>query len=277
MGEEIHYLNGKWVKEEDCKISVFDLTVLRGYGVFDFLRTYQRKPFLLEDHIERLFKSAETLGITIPKEKKELEEMVLEGIRRSTFSDIYIKLIVTGGVSADGISKGNPSIVGLFLKSGSYPESCISEGIALRLLSFERPLPHAKSLNYMTAVVALQDAKKIGASDVLYVSYDNHILEGTTNNFFAVIDNKIYTTDDMILFGITRKFILKLLKELGIEVIIGHINKNQISNFQEAFITSTTREIHPVVKIDDAIIGKGVPGETTKKIMNAFSTAKILF
>eukprot|EP01114_Cavostelium_apophysatum_P007123 TRINITY_DN1886_c0_g1_i1.p1 TRINITY_DN1886_c0_g1~~TRINITY_DN1886_c0_g1_i1.p1 ORF type:complete len:275 (-),score=71.10 TRINITY_DN1886_c0_g1_i1:33-857(-) len=273
---EPHYQDGKWVKEEDAKISVFDITVLRGFGVFDFLRTYNKKPFLLDDHIDRLFASADEVGVTIPRTKSELVEIVNEGVRRSTFDELYIKLIVTGGVSPDGISPGTPSLICLFLKAGTWSPDCINKGIVLKSVEFERYIPRSKSLNYMTAVVSMQKAKKEGASDVLYIGYDGSILEGTTFNFFAVMGNKLYTSEDDILYGCTRKIILKLAKELGVEVVVGPINKDQMSKFDEAFISSTTREIHPVVKIDDATIGNGTPGETTKKILAAFNTAKNL-
>eukprot|EP01117_Protostelium_nocturnum_P003223 TRINITY_DN1417_c0_g1_i1.p1 TRINITY_DN1417_c0_g1~~TRINITY_DN1417_c0_g1_i1.p1 ORF type:complete len:279 (-),score=111.78 TRINITY_DN1417_c0_g1_i1:47-883(-) len=270
--ELIHYLDGKWVKEEDCKISVFDITVLRGYGVFDFLKTYNKKPFLLDEHIDRLYASAAQLYLNVNLEREKLIEMVHEGIKRSPHDELYIKLVVTGGIAADGITPSQGSLVGLFLKAGTWPETSKSQGIAVRTINFERNIPLAKSLNYMQAVLSLQEAKKKGASDVVYLNKDGQILEGTTCNFFAVKEGKLYTTDADILYGITRTWILKLAKEMGIEVVLGTLHRDQIKEFDEVFISSTTREIHPVVKVDEEVVGKGVPGKITLDLIKAFDT-----
>eukprot|EP01119_Soliformovum_irregulare_P004221 TRINITY_DN15226_c0_g1_i1.p1 TRINITY_DN15226_c0_g1~~TRINITY_DN15226_c0_g1_i1.p1 ORF type:complete len:280 (-),score=93.42 TRINITY_DN15226_c0_g1_i1:40-879(-) len=272
--QEIHYLDGKWVREEDCKISVFDITVLRGFGVFDFLRTYNKKPFLLDEHLDRLFNSAKEVGLTIPLTRNEIADMVHEGIKRSSFDEIYVKIIVTGGVSADAITPGKPSIIGLFVKAGTYPPECKTDGISVSTVQYERNLPKAKSLNYMQAVISIAEAKKKGSNDVLYISYDGEILEGTTVNFFAVKNGKLLTTDDGVLYGITRNFILKIAKEMGLEVVLTPLKMEQIKEFDEAFISSTTKEIFPVVRIDDQVIASGHPGPITTSLMNAFESAK---
>jgi len=269
---QLHYMDGKWISEQDAKLSVFDLTILRGFGAFDFLRTFNKSPFLLQEHIDRLFNTANEMGITIPATQKEIEDVVFEGIKRSPFPELYIKILVTGGVSSDAITPGKASLIGLFLKAGSYPEEYVTKGIRLATEQYERYIPLAKSLNYMSAVVSLQQARKNGAQEVLYISYDDKILEGTTVNFFAVMNNKLYTSQYGILYGCTRKVILDLAKQLGIEVHSGELLKSQIQNFEEAFITSTTRNIQPVVQIDDQVIGKGVPGPITKTFIDAFQT-----
>jgi len=228
---------------------------------------------LLQDHIDRLFNSAAEMGITVPATKKEIEDMVHEGIKRSPFSELYIKILLTGGISSDAITPGKPSLIGLFLKAGSYPPEYVTKGIRLTTEQFERYIPIAKSLNYMSAVVALQKAKQSGAQEVLYISYDDKILEGTTVNFFAIMKGKLYTTEYGILYGCTRKFVLDLAKQLGVEVVTGELLKSQIKDFEEAWITSTTRNIQPVVQIDDQVIGNGVPGEITKKFIDAFQGA----
>lgn len=153
----------------------------------------------------------------------------------------------------------------------------------------------------MSAVVTLQQAKKEGFNEVVYISKEGNILEGTTVNFWAskstsnpllislVMDGKLYTCEEDILYGCTRTFVLQLASELGIEVVIGTIHKDKISSFQEAFITSTTREIHPgfyfyfpslqvikVVAMDSTVIGNGNPGPITRKLMVAFNDAKTL-
>jgi len=271
---ELHYLDGKWVTEADCKISAFDLTVLRGYGAFDFLRTYHKKPFLLDDHIDRLYNSAKELGLTVKQPKAEIAAIVHEGIRRSSFDEIYIKVLFTGGISADGITPGSPSLIVLFLKAASYPEEYSTKGVALRSIRFERPLPTAKSLNYMTAVVELQKAKKDGYQDVLYISYDGFVLEGTTVNFFGVRGGEVYTTEEGILYGCTRKHLLKIAKELNVKVHVSAMKQIELALLEEAFISSTTRELHPVIRIDQQQIGSGTPGPITRMLMAAFAASR---
>jgi branched-chain amino acid aminotransferase len=100
----LHYIDNKWVDENDLKLSIFDITIMRGFGVFDFLRTYNKKPFGLKEHVERLFYSANEIGINSTKTKKEIYEIIQEGIKKSPYDELYIKLYFTGGVSSDAIT-----------------------------------------------------------------------------------------------------------------------------------------------------------------------------
>ena len=103
MKEVLHYVDNQWVATEDARISLFDLSVIRGFGIFDFLRTYHKKPFKLSEHVDRLFNSAKQLGITVPKTKSQIEKIVLEGIQKSEFRECIARIVVSGGVSPDGI------------------------------------------------------------------------------------------------------------------------------------------------------------------------------
>jgi branched-subunit amino acid aminotransferase/4-amino-4-deoxychorismate lyase len=124
----------------------------------------------------------------------------------------------------------------------------------------------------MPAVVSYQQGKAKGVHDVLYVAKDGRILEGTTWNFFAVIKNKVYTPEEDILYGITRLHVLKVCDHAKIEVQLGNLTINQIPEFDEAFATSTTKEVMPVVKIDGTIIGSGTPGPVTQILMQMFKS-----
>jgi len=271
------YLNESWVSNDQCVLSVFDITVLRGFGVFDFLRTYGRRPFLAADHADRFLASAQEVGLVCPKSKEELLQLVDEGISRNpSFPELYIKFILTGGVSDDGISP-NPSkssLILLFSKAGTYAPECFTEGIQLMSVQHERYLPRVKSLNYMPAVLSLQIAKKKGSQELLYISESDEVLEGGTVNFFGVLDGIVHTAEENILFGVTRKFLLHLAKESGISVSIGAIHKPQLRRFEEAFISSTTREVMPVTSIDGTPVGNGKVGPITQKLMDALAKAK---
>jgi len=270
-----HFLNGEWVTKEKLMLPTADITFLRGFGVFDFLRTYDRKPFLLRDHVNRLIASATEMGLSPPAPfdtHESVEEVVHEGIKRNpAYSDLYIKLYFTGGEAADAITIGTPSFMCMFLPAGSYPPEDYTKGIKLITMRYERYMPKAKSLNYMAAVVGVNKARKVGAHDALYLTTDGkYILEGTTQNFFAVRKGKVFTAEEGVLDGITRKHVLWLAGREGIEVDVDDLPTADIPRFDEAFITSTTREITPVIRIDQQTIGNGTVGPVTQRLMQAF-------
>jgi len=265
-----HFVNGEWTSKENANVSVFDLTFSRGYGLFDFLRTYKRKPFMLEEHLDRFFQGASDLELTSNLNREQITELIHEGIRRNDYEDLYIKLYLTGGISEDAMTPGISSFILLFLPSKTYPEEFYSDGIKLISVEYERYIPEVKSLNYMAAVVYHRKAKKVGAQEVIYFGRDGNLLEGSTVSFFAVKDGKLYTPSDKILYGITRKFILGLCKDHHVEVVLADINKKDLGHFDEAFIASTTREICPVVRVDDQQISNGKVGPLTVKLMALF-------
>jgi len=270
-----HYLNGAWVSKEDTKISVFDLTFLRGYGLFEFLRTYSRKPFMLDEHLERFVNGARGLGLPLIKSPEEIKALVYEGIEKNpTFDEVYVKFYLTGGITDDAMTPGEPSFIMLFLHGKDYPKEFYTEGIKLIEVEYERFLPEFKSLNYMAAVFYHKKAKEQGAQEVLFCGRDGNILEGSTINFFAIKNGKVYTASDDVLYGITRKFVLQVAKDNNIEVVLGDINKKDIGSFDEAFITSTTREVCPVVQIGDQKVGNGTVGPVTKRLIQLFTEAK---
>lgn len=216
--------------------------------------------------------SAKECGIPIPKSRKEIEAIVEEGIKKCAFQDQYVKVIVTGGVAADAISVGpNPQLICTFQKAGTYAETDFSKGIKLMSVVHQRFYPKVKSTSYFPAVVSLQKARQVGASELLYVSESGDILEGGTVNFFAVQDGKLYTAEENILFGITRKKVLELAEKLNIPVVRARLSFSLLSKFDEAFITSTTREVMPVNLVDNVQIANGLPGPITKQLMEAFS------
>lgn len=267
--KNIHYLNGNWVYDEDLKISVFDLSVLRGFGVFDFLRTYHRRLFMLKDHLDRLFNSAKILGIKVPKTKREIEKMVFEGIKKNRGRDFNIRIIVTGGVGPNSVTPGNSSLIVMFTQAIDYPKEYYVKGVKVITYKTKRTFPKAKSLNYLTGITVLQKAKKEKAIEAIYIA-EGKIYEGTTSNFFAVINSKLVTPKRDILLGITREIVLNLAKRLKIKVVERGLKLSEIKNFQEAFITASNKEIMPVTKIDDYIVGNGRVGEISKLLMREF-------
>jgi branched-chain amino acid aminotransferase len=264
-----HYFNGKWVQSKDVKLSVFDLAILRGYGCFDLLRTYKNKPFKLKEHLQRFFNSAKFLGLKVPLSSKEIEKIVYLGIKKNKFPETLIRIILTGGISKDSLSLGKPSLIVVFTEAKNYPKSYYEKGVKVFTFKEKRIFPLVKSLNYLQGVYALNLFKKQGVIEVLHVD-DEKIYEGSTSNFFAVIKSKLVTPKENILKGITRQVVLELAQKLNIPFEERNIYLKEIKNFESAFITSSTREIMPVIQIDDVIINKGKISELVKRLMVEF-------
>jgi len=265
-----HYLNDCWVKTADLKISVFDLAVVRGFGVFDFLRTYNQKPFFLEQHLNRFFKSLKLLQIKPVKTKNEIKKIIEEGIKKNNFKETNIKIIQTGGETDDGITpKGKYNFIIVFTPVKIYPNNYFQKGIKLSTFYFSRYLPTAKSLNYLVGILALKKAKKQKAVESLYIDKEK-IYEGVTSNFFAVTGEKIITPKKNILLGVTRQIVIHLAKRIGFKVEERNLFLKEIPDFSEAFITSTTKEIMPVTQIGRRRIAKGKVGKVTKILMKEF-------
>lgn len=268
----LHYLDGKWVKEKDLKISVFDISVLRGFGVFDFLRTYKQEPFRLEAHVDRLFNSAKLLGIRLPKTKSEIEKIVVGGLAKNKkeAEEFNIRIVATGGVSEDSISVGEPAFIIIYSKAQDYPEEYYTKGVKVTTFAVERYMSAVKSLNYMMGVAELARAREQGAVEIVHVDNDDGIYEGMTSNFFAVVDGRLVTPKERILSGITREVVFELADELGIEYEEREMNLKESDSFDEAFITASNKEIMPVVEIDDEVVGNGTVGPITAKLIASF-------
>jgi len=268
----MHYLNNRWVKREDLVISAFDLSITRGFGVFDFLRTYHANPFCLKDHIKRFNNSLKILGMKPVKSDQEITNIVLQGIKKNAFKETNIKIIQTGGLSDDGMTpNGTYSFLAMFTPATIYPKKYYQKGVKVITWPMGRIYTAAKSLNYMAGVMALSQAKKQGAVEALYID-NKYIYECVTSNFYAVIKGKIITGRQNILLGVTRKVVLSLTKKLGIKMVERTLLKKEISSFDEAFLSASNKEVMPVVQIDEKRIGNGQPGPITKKIMRVFKT-----
>jgi len=199
---------------------------------------------------------------------------VSEGVKRNAeFQDLYIKMYLTGGVSPDAMSLADPKLLCLFLPAGGYPPENFVKGVSLVTFKYQRFMPEAKSTNYMAAVVAVKKAREEGATDALFLWDRDYIVEGTTFNFFGIKKGVVCTPDKNLLYGVTRKFVIQLAEKSGIPVRLQDMHVSELSALDEAFLTSTTREITPVVKVDSRPIGNGAVGPTTQKLMNLFKQA----
>jgi branched-chain amino acid aminotransferase len=270
MTETVCYVNGDFVSLKDAALPVRDLSILRGYGVFDFLRTYNGKPLNLRRNLQRLQTSARHVFLNLPWSMDELEQIVLDTLSRNTIPEASIRIVVTGGVAVDGITPPEtPSLLVLITPVRIYPAECSQQGIKVVTVETERYIPGAKTINYIPAIMALKKAKAAGAMEALYVNRQQHILEGTTTNFFVFQGSKLITPGDDILPGITRDVVLELAQD-KFEVTERPILFGDLPRADEAFITASNKEIMPVRQVNDVIIGDGVPGLNTQLVMKLF-------
>lgn len=264
------YLNGKTVPEDKAHIGISDLGVLRGYGVFDFLRTYNGKPFYLREHLDRLENSAKLVGLKVPLAKSEISKIINKLLKINKLDEATIKIIVTGGCSADGLTCdiNHPTVLILTREIHQAPPEVYKKGIKLMTFEHQRNHPEAKTIDYITMLKLQNQKQKQKAFEILYVN-KGLILEGATSNFFLFIKNKLITPKNNVLAGITKKVVLKLAGK-NFKVEERNVKVSEIKKATEAFITSTTREILPVVKIDGITIGDGKVGKNTKLLMEVF-------
>jgi branched-chain amino acid aminotransferase len=264
------YINGRWVHPNEATISINDVAVLRGYSVFEALRTYDRRPFHLDEHMQRLYRSAVLIELEIPFAPEFVAKLINEAIERNTYKHASIRLLVTGGESEDGVMPGDqPGLAVLVTQLGERDMERFAQGIKLITTFLQRTTPEAKTSNYEAAIRALKEAKKHNASDALFVNGQGHVLEGTRSNFFVFRGDTLVTPGKGVLIGVTRKTVLELAKgRFPIEE--RPILLSELPQVDEAFITSSSKEITPVVRINDVTIGDGKPGVRTYELEQRF-------
>ncbi len=267
---DIYYVDGKFLPADEAVIPVTDLSVLRGIGAFDFMRTYSGKPFCMRAHLERLEESARKIGLRFPWSKEELARTVMETLSRNSHKESNIRIIVTGGSSPDFMThRGNPRLIIMVSKLPEMPQAWYENGIKIITQVSERPVSGAKSTNYLQATIALENARKNDAQECLYVVPQGIALEGTTSNVFAILGNTLVTPGRGILPGVTRQAILDMSRSL-FSVQIRDVFLSELTEADEVFISGTNKGIVPVVKINDSVIKDGKPGPKTIWLMSCF-------
>jgi branched-chain amino acid aminotransferase len=268
---DIYYIDGQFVDEDKAVVSVKDLVVLRGFGVFDALITYNKRPFRLKDHVERLQNSAKHIGLEIGLSNEEICRITEETIKHNTHhEESKIRIIYTGGISSDGVTpEGNGSLMVMVTPRSKLPDNWYTDGVKIITVDIERILPSAKSTTYLSAIFALSQASRQNAIESVYIDRHDRVLEGTTTNFFMFRDNKLITAGKDILPGITRSVILELA-DGHFDVEIRDIDKRELASAEEIFITASNKEVVPVVQVNDLTVGHGKPGPQTRKLIQLF-------
>lgn len=265
-----YYIDGEFVDSAQATIPADDLAVLRGYGAFDFLRTYNGKPFELDAHIDRLFTSADLLMIGMPWSRDQIREIVMDTLSRNTFDESNVRIVVTGGYSASRlVPEDKPRLLVMIDPATTLPDTYYRDGVKIVTFNHERYLPRAKSINYTAAIIAMKYARTQDAIDALFVDDSGVVLEGTTNNLFAFYRDTLVTHEgDDILPGITRNLVLDLAKDLY-TIETRDITVAELYDADETFLTSSIKEVLPLRQIDDHVYG--APGERTRALMTKFA------
>lgn len=264
------YVDGRWVHPNEAVISINDVAVLRGYSAFESFRTYYRQPFRLYEHLDRLYRSAELMELAIPWSREQVTDVIAQLIERNAYTHATIRILVTGGISEDTILPGDqPALAMLITPLGERDMQRFEKGYKLITVRDQRELPEAKTTGYVAAIRALKEAARQHASDALYVDAQGHVLEATRSNFFIFRGDTLVTPRIGVLIGVTRNVVVELAR--------GHfpieerpILLDELAEADEAFITSSAKEITPVVQIDDRIIGDGKPGPRTWELEQRF-------
>jgi branched-chain amino acid aminotransferase len=270
----IYFVDGQYVPAEKAVIPVDDLSIMRGVGVFDFMRTFNGKPHFLKEHVARLENSAHEIGLELPWSQEEIIAIVNTTLEKNQLPEANIRIVITGGSSPDFITpQGEPRLLVLVTPITPPPPVWYEKGVKIITVCSRRNLPGAKSIDYIRATMALREAKKAGAVEAIYLDRERFILEGTTSNIFAVINGTLTTPGHNILPGITRKAVLGISQSL-MECRIDKIALNTLYQAEEVFITGSGKGLVPVVQVDDHTISSGQPGPITRRLMEALGRHK---
>jgi branched-chain amino acid aminotransferase len=274
------YLNGKLVPKEEAAVSVFDHGLLYGDGVFEGIRFYAGRVFRLDDHIDRLYRSARAIALNIPIDRDEMSSAVLDTIRANGMDDGYVRLVVTRGEGSLGLSpKSCPQPTVFIIAAGItlYPEEMYQSGLKLvtcatRRIAHGALSPMVKSLNYLNNIMAKIEAEQAGAGEGLMLNEQGYVAECTGDNVFVVRDGRIITPPIAAgaLAGVTRAVVFELARQLGIEIREENITRYDIYTADECFLTGTAAEIIPAVQLDARLVHDGQPGPVTRRLTELF-------
>jgi len=277
------FLNDRFVEKDEALVSVFDHGFLYGDGIYETLRAYGGRIFMLPQHLARLQRSAKLIGLEIPIPDKDWPALLADAIARNRLSDAYLRITVSRGTGEIGLDPGlcpRPTVVVIAKPFQSYPAPLFKEGVSLITTSVHRNLatalsPQIKSLNFLNNILAKQEATKAGAFDGVMLNAEGRLTECTTSNVFFVQHGTLCTPSVAcgILDGITRDVVLTLAKEQGIKTEESAYTPEALRQADECFLTNTTMEIMPVRDVDQHLVGSGKPGPLTLALHKQFQAS----
>jgi branched-chain amino acid aminotransferase len=279
--ERLIYIDGKYYLKKDAKISVFDHGLLYGDGVFEGIRVYDGYVFKLDEHITRLYESANSIELNITLSKEEFKEAIIETLRKNNLEDAYLRVIVTRGFGDLGLNpincpKSSIIIIADYLAPLFEGADATAIIASVRRNSLTAINPMIKSLNYLNNVLARIEANRAHVNEAIMLNQNGTIAEGTGDNVFIVKNGRLITPPATAgaLEGVTRKIIMTLAKEEGIDVNEKEITVHELYNADEAFLTGTAAEVAPLVEINNKKIGNGKRGSVTTQLIEKFKTIR---
>lgn len=274
------YLNGKLVPEREAKVSVFDHGLLYGDGVFEGIRSYDGRVFMLDQHIDRLYASAKAIALEIPMTRAGMARAVVRTCKANRAANGYIRLVITRGVGTLGLNPylcDKPQVIIIAANIQLYPKKLYSDGLRIVTAGTVRNHPEAinpriKSLNYLNNILAKIEAINSGCMEALMLNPDGFVAEATGDNVFALHGDLLITPPVFsgALEGITRSVAMRIAGEQGLQVRERMLNRHDLYTADEVFLTGTAAEIIGVVEIDRRVIGDGRPGPATRRLEKAF-------
>ncbi len=285
-------VNGRLFDRDHAVISVFDHGFLYGEGVYETLRTYNGEPFLFDRHMRRLRASAGMLSLDVPPANEEIDRRFRATMRAAGLGpgggsgpmddsrEAYLRILVTRGIGEltyDPSACGAPTVVIIAKDQVDPPQEAYERGVRVALVGIVRNHPGSvnpiiKSNNLLNNALAMQEAFRRGAFEGVMRNYRGELAECTTANIFVVRDGVALTPplDAGLLAGLTREFLFEVGAERGIAVHEQVLRDADLFGADEAFLTSTTRELVPIVQVDDRMIGNGRPGPVTRALLDSF-------
>ena len=275
------YLDGGFVPQEEAKVSVFDHGYLYGDGIFEGLRAYDGLVFKLTEHLQRLYEGAHHIMLDIPITPAEMAVATLETMRRNSLKDAYIRIVVSRGVGDLGLDPRKcprATVVIIADKISLFPQEHYERGLAVMTAATRQRCsntmePRIKSLNYLNNILVKIEAAHAGMMEAIMLNSQGYVVEGSGSNVFIVNKKGELITPPMylgILEGITRNTALELAQKEGIPVREDIFTRHDLYTAQECFLTGTAAELIPVVSVDRRVVGTGMPGPLTQKLMALF-------
>ena len=280
MSNQWIFLGGQFVRKEDAVVSVFDHGFLYGDGVFEGIRVYDGNVFKLDEHLERLYNSAQSIMLNIPYDKEEMQQIIVDTVKKNELASAYIRVVVSrgpGNLGLDPSSCSTPQIIVIAESLALFPKELYKRGLRIGSVASRRNRPdvlspQVKSLNYLNNILVKLEANQAGVDEALMLNDQGYVTEGSADNIFIVKNNKIFTPPVYVgaLEGITRNAIINLARREGYTLEEIPFTRHDVYIADEVFLTGTAVEVIAVVEADGRQINDGIPGVVTDHLLDSF-------